>query len=103
MLANPKEHLKNIFRKSSVFRDTRKLLGDIIGVDGQCFAVAILCLKADFFEQLFHYRLQPTRADIFDGRVHVVVYTERDDITRIISLRRANPREVSKYDELRPD
>ncbi|WP_426040017.1 BrnT family toxin [Brevundimonas sp. TWP2-3-4b1] len=36
-----------------------------------------------------------------DGRVHVVVYKERDDITRIISLRRANPREVRKYDELR--
>lgn len=35
-----------------------------------------------------------------DGRVHVVVYTERDDVTRIISLRRANPREVAKYDEL---
>lgn len=34
------------------------------------------------------------------GRVHVVVYTERDGITRIISLRRANPREVAKYDEL---
>jgi len=35
-----------------------------------------------------------------DGRIHVVVFTERDDITRVISLRRANPREVAKYDEL---
>jgi uncharacterized DUF497 family protein len=35
------------------------------------------------------------------GRIHVVVYTEREDTTWIISLRRANPREVKKYDELR--
>ena len=35
-----------------------------------------------------------------DGRVHVVVYTERDGNPRIISLRRANPREVAKYDQL---
>ncbi|MEQ7153985.1 BrnT family toxin [Brevundimonas aurifodinae] len=35
------------------------------------------------------------------GRVHVVIYTEREDVTWIISLRRANPREVKKYDELR--
>lgn len=36
-----------------------------------------------------------------DGRVHVAVYTERGDATWMISLRRANPREVRKYDELR--
>lgn len=36
-----------------------------------------------------------------DGRVHVVVYTERGETTWIISLRRANPREVRRYDELR--
>ena len=35
------------------------------------------------------------------GRVRVVVFTERAETTRIISLRRANPREVRKYDELR--
>ena len=35
-----------------------------------------------------------------DGRVHVAVYTERGDVTWMISLRRANPREVRKYDEL---
>ncbi|WP_371454835.1 BrnT family toxin [Brevundimonas sp. LM2] len=35
------------------------------------------------------------------GRLHVVVYTERDEATRIISLRRANPREVRKYEQLR--
>ena len=36
-----------------------------------------------------------------DGRVHVAVYTERGDGIWMISLRRANPREVRKYDELR--
>ncbi len=35
------------------------------------------------------------------GRVFVVVYTERADVTRIISLRRANPREVRKYEQVR--
>ncbi|GAW41441.1 hypothetical protein SH203_01847 [Brevundimonas sp. SH203] len=36
-----------------------------------------------------------------DGRVHVAIYTERGDVTWMISLRRANAREVRKYDELR--
>ena len=36
-----------------------------------------------------------------EGRVHVAVYTEREDVTWMISLRRANPREVRKYDALR--
>jgi uncharacterized protein len=36
-----------------------------------------------------------------EDRIHVVIYTQRDDRTRIISLRRANPREVRKYEELR--
>jgi uncharacterized DUF497 family protein len=35
------------------------------------------------------------------GRVHVAIYTERGDVVWMISLRRANPREVRKYDELR--
>ncbi|MFC0633441.1 BrnT family toxin [Brevundimonas balnearis] len=35
------------------------------------------------------------------GRVFVAVYTERGAATRIISLRRANPREVRKYEQVR--
>jgi len=37
------------------------------------------------------------------GRVHVCIYTEREGLTRIISLRRANPREVRKYEQLRAE
>ena len=32
-------------------------------------------------------------------RLHVIVYTERGDSTRIISLRKANPREVKRYEQ----
>lgn len=34
-------------------------------------------------------------------RLHIVVYTERGDRMRIISLRKANPREVRDYVQLR--
>lgn len=32
-------------------------------------------------------------------RLHVIVFTERGDSTRIISLRKANPREVKRYEQ----
>ncbi len=32
-------------------------------------------------------------------RLHVIVFTERGDSTRVISLRKANPREVEKYEQ----
>jgi uncharacterized DUF497 family protein len=32
-----------------------------------------------------------------DGRLHVLVFTARGALTRVISLRRANPREVESY------
>jgi uncharacterized DUF497 family protein len=35
---------------------------------------------------------------MIDGRAHFLVYTERNDRRRIISLRKANKREVSLYD-----
>lgn len=34
---------------------------------------------------------------LIESRVHVVVYTIRGDDKRIISLRKANPREVGRY------
>ena len=33
-----------------------------------------------------------------DGRLYMVVYTLRDDFLRLISARKANPREQKKYD-----
>jgi len=35
----------------------------------------------------------------FRGRVHVVVHTVRGNVTRIISFRRANDREIRTYEE----
>lgn len=32
-------------------------------------------------------------------RLHVIVFTERGNSTRIISVRKANPREVKKYEQ----
>lgn len=35
------------------------------------------------------------------GRLHVCIFTMRDGIHRIISLRKANPREERRYDQTR--
>jgi len=34
---------------------------------------------------------------MIDGRLYVLVYTRRDAVTRVISLRKANSREVKRY------
>ena len=36
-----------------------------------------------------------------DGRLHVCVWTPRDDVIRVISLRRANAREGRLYEQAR--
>ena len=36
---------------------------------------------------------------LIDGRLHMLVFTMRGDVIRAISLRKANPREVRRYDE----
>ena len=36
------------------------------------------------------------------GRLHVLVYTKRGQTVRIISLRRANKREVKRYEKAQP-
>ena len=38
---------------------------------------------------------------VIGGRVHVVVFIPRADLFRVISLRRANEREVRRYERLR--
>ena len=37
-----------------------------------------------------------------EGRLHVLVYTKRGQALRIISLRRANSREVKRYEKAKP-
>ena len=36
---------------------------------------------------------------LIDGRLHVLVFTPRDDTLRIISLRKANARERRRYEQ----
>jgi uncharacterized DUF497 family protein len=36
---------------------------------------------------------------LIDGRLHMLAFTMRSDALRAISLRKANPREVKRYDE----
>ena len=36
---------------------------------------------------------------LIDGRLHMLVFTVRRDALRAISLRKANPKEVKRYDE----
>ena len=60
------------------------------------------------FEWHFHFRFIDRRLDYgeqriqalgkIDGRVHVLVYAMKNDNIRVISLRKANPREVRIYD-----
>jgi len=36
---------------------------------------------------------------LIDGRLHMLVFTMRGEALRAISLRKANPREVKRYDQ----
>ena len=40
--------------------------------------------------------------EAFGGRIFVVVYTWRDNIRRIVSFRKANDREIRKYQASKP-
>ena len=48
-----------------------------------------------------HGELRFVATGYIGSRLHIVVYTERGDRMRIISLRKANPREVRDYVQLR--
>ena len=53
-------------------------------------------------DQRFDYRESRWLAyGDLDGRLHVLVFTRRDDITRAISLRKANQREVRHVENYR--
>ena len=38
---------------------------------------------------------------MLDGRLHVCIFTMRDKVLRVISLRKANPREERRYEQVR--
>ena len=56
-------------------------------------AIAWEDTRKDYPEQRF-VALSP-----INGRVHVMVFTHREANIRVISQRRANPREVRKYEQ----
>lgn len=37
------------------------------------------------------------------GRLHVLVFTRRSDQMRVVSLRKANPREIARYGQIKTD
>lgn len=70
------------------------------GVDFECLvdfewdtAVITVDDRRDYNEQRW------VAAGKIDGRLHIVVYTLRSDIIRVISLRKANKREIQFYEK----
>lgn len=51
--------------------------------------------RYDYGEQRFQ------ALGMIDGRLHMVVFMVRDDMLRVISLRKANAREVARYEKTR--
>jgi uncharacterized protein len=49
------------------------------------------------FEYVIKNELRVSAFGYVDGRLHCLVYTLRGDVVRVISLRKANEREVKKY------
>lgn len=60
---------------------------------------ATALIRADTRFNYFEARYQSL--GLLDMRVHLVVFTIRDEALRIISLRRANSREERRYEEAR--
>ena len=52
-------------------------------------------IHEDIRQQYAEQRFQAT--GLISERVHVMVYCQRGDVVRIISLRKANSREVNRY------
>ena len=51
-------------------------------------------------DSCYDYGEDRTRAlGLIGGRLHMLVFTMRGDVLQAISLRKANPREVRRYDE----
>ena len=50
-------------------------------------------------QELHNDELRAVAYGYIGERLHVVVFTERGNRTRIISLRKANPREVRRYEQ----
>jgi uncharacterized DUF497 family protein len=60
-------------------------------------AIAIEDQRVDYGEKRY-ILYAPIR-----GRVHALVFTRRKDQMRIISLRKANPREIANYERAKAD
>ena len=63
--------------------------------DAEGFEWETVVVREDARKQYAEQRFQAT--GLIGERVHVMVYCLRGDVVRVISLRRANPREVNRY------
>ena len=63
--------------------------------DAEGFEWETVVVREDARKQYAEQRFQAT--GLIGERVHVMVYCLRGDVVRVISLRKANPREVNRY------
>jgi uncharacterized DUF497 family protein len=63
--------------------------------DAQYFEWETAVIREDLRKQYSEQRLEAT--GLIGERLHIMVYCRRDNAVRVISLRRANPREVKRY------
>jgi len=64
-------------------------------VDAQLFEWATAVIREDVRRRYAERRFLAT--GLIAGRLHVMVYCMRSDVVRVISLRKANTREVRDY------
>lgn len=74
---------------------------DTLRERGLDFADAFQAFKGPFFEQIddrFDYgETRSVRTAMINGSVVIVVWTQRPDSRRIISMRKANAKEIARY------
>ena len=70
------------------------------GIDFNDATEVFTCVRATSIDSRKDYgEIRKTTVGLIGNAVCVVVYTVRNDTTRIISARKANVKERSKYDE----
>ncbi len=63
--------------------------------DSEGFEWETAVVREDTRKQYDEQRLEAT--GLIGDRLHVMIYCLRSDVVRVISLRKANPREVRRY------
>ncbi len=82
---NPKKNQQNIKERGISFDTANNFEWDS--------ALVIEDTRKDYGEPRY------SAIGFIDNRLHVLVFTPRDEAIRVISLRKANNREVTRYDK----